>query len=926
MRTAAPHSSRFTDAPRKGAVEPVRGRPATVCLEVSLLVVTAWTVLGLVAMPDARAQVVDPGWWIADGPVSTSALSGRTLYIGGSFGYVGPYTGASVLLDADAALVPGFPMVRGIVHAVVGDGSAGWFIGGSFDSVGGIPRRNLAHVWADHTVGAWNPGADRLVITLALSGDTVYAGGAFGNAGGQPRFHIAALSAGSGEALPWDPGANADVWALAVSGDRVFVGGDFTVIGGEARSYIAALDVSTGLATAWNPGANVFLNDLAVSGNIVYAAGAFTNIGGQARNFIAALDATTGLATEWDPNSNGQVLALAVDGNTVYVGGDFFHDSRLPPDTPSIGGQPRNQIAALDAATGLATAWSPYAPGRVRVIAVGGKTVFIGGDTVAEIDKVTGQPTAWDPGGIAIPTPPKVWALWLDTNTVYVGGEFASVGGRPRRSLAALDIDTGKATAWDPGVTVTGFPSTVVRALAVSGGTVYVGGDFSFEIGGQLRNRIAALDAETGLATPWNPNADNPVFALAATEGTVYAGGFFTSVGGQARSRIAALDAATGLATAWNPGASAPVVTLAVVGSTVYAGGSFTTIGGQARNRIAALDAATGQPTGWNPNASGTVFSLAENGGLIYAAGNFTAIGGQPRDRLAALSVTDGLATSWAPGADAIVRCLAVGAEAVYAGGDFSNAGGRACSRIAVLDAATGLARAWEGADNRVLTLAATSVSVFAGGEFTTIGGRPRSCLARIRDDFFTPTLISAFSATWRAGAIEITWSFADVSHITSAILERAPRAEGPWMGQAHEVRTDAAGTTAVDHDVEEGTTYWYRLVATDRFGAQIGFGPIAVTAGRSIREFSLGLPAPNPTTGAMRVEFELPRRSSVRLRLMDVQGREVARLLEGDRGAGHHVMRWDGRVRGGSLPAGIYFLRCETPGEARTARVVVAP
>ncbi len=52
----------------------------------------------------------------------------------------------------------------------------------------------------------------------------------------------------------------------------------------------------------------------------------------------------------------------------------------------------------------------------------------------------------------------------------------------------------------------------------------------------------------------WDPNASSTVATL--TNGsTVYAGGNFTSIGGQARNRIAALDAATGAATAWDPNA-----------------------------------------------------------------------------------------------------------------------------------------------------------------------------------------------------------------------------------------------------------------------------------------------------------------------------------------------------------------------------------
>ena len=43
----------------------------------------------------------------------------------------------------------------------------------------------------------------------------------------------------------------------------------------------------------------------------------------------------------------------------------------------------------------------------------------------------------------------------------------------------------------------------MVETLMLSGSTVYVGGEFT-SVGGQQRNRIAALDAQAGIATGWN--------------------------------------------------------------------------------------------------------------------------------------------------------------------------------------------------------------------------------------------------------------------------------------------------------------------------------------------------------------------------------------------------------------------------------------
>ncbi|HMD68510.1 MAG TPA: hypothetical protein VKF42_06470, partial [Chitinivibrionales bacterium] len=60
---------------------------------------------------------------------------------------------------------------------------------------------------------------------------------------------------------------------------------------------------------------------------------------------------------------------------------------------------------------------------------------------------------------------------------------------------------------------------------------------------------------------------------------TVYTGGAFDTIGGQSRKCVAALDATTGNATAWNPNANDGVSALAVSGSTVYVGGDFISIG-----------------------------------------------------------------------------------------------------------------------------------------------------------------------------------------------------------------------------------------------------------------------------------------------------------------------------------------------------------
>src|SRR5438552_5370292 len=194
-------------------------------------VVLAWCV------NDARAQNASSTFPVANANVTTQVISGNTLYIAGFFTAVGPASGAGVPLDiTTGASISGFPKVAGIIYAVASDGAGGWFIGGAFSSVGGVPRSNLAHILADNSVSAWNPAADAEVDALIVNGSTVYVGGYFGSVGGQSRSSIGAVDAATGVATSWNPTANNSINVLAVAGSTVLVGGNFDTIGRHARS------------------------------------------------------------------------------------------------------------------------------------------------------------------------------------------------------------------------------------------------------------------------------------------------------------------------------------------------------------------------------------------------------------------------------------------------------------------------------------------------------------------------------------------------------------------------------------------------------------------------------------------------------------------------------------------------------------------
>ncbi len=224
-----------------------------------------------------------------------------------------------------------------------------------------------------------------------------------------------------------------------------------------------------------------------------------------------------------------------------------------------------------------------------------------------------------------------------------------------------------------------------VSALAVSGGDVYAGGDFT-QIGGQSRNRIAKLSSTgTGAADPsWNPDANNGVYALAVSGGDVYAGGDFTrsaaepqpdrqAVEHRHRRRRPELEpqrerrrasrwrcraatstpAAISLRSAGRPATGSPSCRALAPAPPTRAGTPARTdscarwrvgrrrfrrrlllhqrpqIGGQSRNRIAKLSSTgTGAADpSWDPNASNFVEALAVSGTTLVVGGSFEAMG-----------------------------------------------------------------------------------------------------------------------------------------------------------------------------------------------------------------------------------------------------------------------------------------------------------
>jgi len=420
----------------------------------------------------ARSRIarLDPITGLAD-PFNPSANAGASnidsiavqsdgkVLVGGAFTNFTPNGGPAFARTNIARFEADGRLDRTITTQIVGDYVSGIavqpdgriLIGGGF----GSPRNFCARLHPDGLVDAgFNPNPDNVVLNIAALPDgKALLGGAFTTIQSVPRLRITRVNAATGAPeLPFGPGADDYVNAIATQTDgRILVGGSFTNIGGQVRHRIARHDPATGLADSFNPNANGDVYSIAVQPDGRILAGGefsgFTSIGGQPRNGIARLDATTGAAESLDPNANNEVYAIAVqpDGR-ILLGGAFT----------SIQGTPRNRIARLNPDGTLDLAFNPDASGVVFAIAVqadgkilvGGSFTNMSGLTrnrIARLDPVTGSADAFDPNVNALNNS-IVYALALQPDgKILAGGTFVAIGGQARSKFARLRNDTA---AW----------------------------------------------------------------------------------------------------------------------------------------------------------------------------------------------------------------------------------------------------------------------------------------------------------------------------------------------------------------------------------------------------------------------------------------------------------------------------------------------
>ncbi len=649
------------------------------------------------------------------------------LYVAGNFtawGIPAPFGLPFGINSALPLIKSGF--ANGFVKACVSDGNGGWFIGGNFTQVDGVPRAKLAHIFSNGNVAAWNPGVTGNTIeSLLLYGSKLYVGGDYYIIGGQNRTSIAAVDTATGLATSWNPNPNpCYVFSMSIKGNFLYVGGTFNTIGGQTRPRLAAIDTSTGLANSWNPFPNSTVLTLLINGDTVYIGGNFTLVGGQNHRTLAAIDRLSGNPTFWNPFNGvgGAIVNTIVQKDSLlYIGGLFS----------SVMSQFRNNLAAFNLNTSSVTSFNPNVNSKVQTMVESGGILYIGGaftsigtasrNYLASVNITTGLPTSWHPNinGYA-------YCLALHDTSIYAGGEFDVAAAQKRNHVAAINVNTGQLASWNPNV------NGLATRLTANDSMIYIEGLYD-SVGGIFRNGLAAVHPVTGALKLWDPvNTDFAPADIKAINNNVYAGGYFSTIGSHSINSLAELDGTTGNANiSWNPNPThgttqAAIASIDHKGDTLYVAGDFTTISGQSRMGFAAYNIVTHSLLGWSPVPSNSTYHYVNySNDVCYLSSGFTTINGVARNGLAAVDANSGALLPWYPSFNNNAFFLARQGSKVYLGGNYTMLGGQPRYQLASVDATTGAVSSFDpnldsGPANVVVPSGDT---LYIGGIFTSVNG-----------------------------------------------------------------------------------------------------------------------------------------------------------------------------------------------------------
>jgi len=401
----------------------------------------------------------------------------------------------------------------GSIRAMVRDSRGGTIIGGQFESIDGVPRRNLARLRPD---GALDPewtvqidAAEGMVGALTADTDgSVFVGGSFLAIGGHQRARLAKIRADGSIDPLWNPGASDSVWAIALGGNgSLYVGGKFQSIGGVQRSALAKLSASgTGTVDSnWSTRLTQLSAMTIAPGGGLYVIGNLQADDGSPRTLVKLSAASGVWDSTWHPIVYGYAYTIALDrAGSLLVGGNFV----------GVNGQSGPSVARIapGGSGEVDPRWKPVVYGEILAILadgaghvyLAGRMLEVGGLPRYGLARVAEDGTGavdpdWNPGVADIHGSHRV-LLAREGGGIEVGGYFRRIAGHPRLSYASIDALGSVDETVDVEV-----PSQPRVIASQSDGSIIVGGSFQ-KYGDAYRATILRLTPDGLLDPHWAPD------------------------------------------------------------------------------------------------------------------------------------------------------------------------------------------------------------------------------------------------------------------------------------------------------------------------------------------------------------------------------------------------------------------------------------
>ena len=214
-----------------------------------------------------------------------------SILIGGSFAHVSNVTCRQPGPPPTRTARPTRPWTanpNGTVNGLAVQANNQVIVGGSFSTVGGVARNNLARLNTNDTLDTtFNPNVTGTVNALAIQGNgQVVLGGSFSAVGGVARTNLARItSTGS-----WTPALRPRPTARSPRRccrpmARSCSAAPSSTVDGVARTNLARINADGTLDATFNPAANGAVNSIEVLANgQIMLGGAFSTIGGSAHS------------------------------------------------------------------------------------------------------------------------------------------------------------------------------------------------------------------------------------------------------------------------------------------------------------------------------------------------------------------------------------------------------------------------------------------------------------------------------------------------------------------------------------------------------------------------------------------------------------------------------------------------------------------